>query len=233
MIDRLVVSGCSYMECYSEGQGHVDLATKLGLKTSHSLAQSGSCNDRILRSVLRDCLSTSEPSLYIVGLTFLHRYELPIKSQATDDGLWESCTGKPLTSRNESWRQEISLSEYNNYSALRAHMFYLNESLEKLIYWILATVHTVKSRGSRIVLFNTAESGVDEFLDQHRFRLLNIPEIVNGYKWQSIRYQLDQGAKYNPDDHRLEKYVRHVSPGQHKWLNDFLTNYIQEYKILQ
>lgn len=233
MINRLVISGCSYMEQYAEGHGHVDLASSLGLQDYHSFAQSGSCNDRILRSVLRDCLSSSCPSLYVVGLTFLHRYELPIRYKSTDDGLWVSCTGKTLASRNSEWRQNIELTEYNTYSALRAHMFYLNESLEKLMYWLLATINTVKSRGSRIVVFNTAESGVDDFLDQDRFRPLNIPEIVGAYRWRSIKYQFDQGAQWNQHDSGLDLYTRHVASGQHRWLNDFLTNYIQEHKILQ
>lgn len=221
------------MEHYAEGHGHNDLASRLNIQHCHSLAQSGSCNDRILRSVLRDCLSTSEPSLYVVGLTFLHRYEVPINATATDDGLWQSCTGKPAESRHKEWRNEITLNEYNTYSALRAHMFYLNESLEKLMYWLLATIDTVKSRGSRIVVFNTAESGVDDFLDQDRFRLLDIPDIVGAYRWRSIQYQFDQGAQWSQHDSKLDLYVRHVAPGQHQWLNDFLTNYIQERKILQ
>lgn len=233
MINRLVTAGCSYMECYADGNGHLDLGTNLAIDEQHSLAQSGSCNDRILRSVLRDCLSATAPTLYVVGLTFLHRYEVPIKAQATDDGLWESCSGKLLSTRDNSWRDNIAVTEYNTYSALRSHMFYLNESLEKLMYWLLATIHTVKSHGSRIVVFNTAESGVDEFLTQDRFRLLDVPEIVDSFKWQSIRYQIDHGARCSQADAKLDKYVRHIAPGEHKWLNDFLTNYIQEHKILQ
>jgi hypothetical protein len=232
MIDRLVVGGCSYMEQYSAGQGHHDLAQRLGLYRYYSLAHSGSCNDRILRSVLRDCLSASEPSLYIVGLTFLHRYELPILAEPTEDGLWQSCTGHLLDTPGP-WRSEISLKEYNNYSALRAHMFYLKESLEKTMFWALAAIHTVKNFGHRIIMFNTAEAGVDNFLNERRFQSLNIPEIVGGYRWRSIQYQIDNGAQWCPQDSHLDLYVRHVAPGQHQWLNDFLTNYIHEHKILQ
>lgn len=233
MINRLVIAGCSYMEYYAEGHGHVDLATRLQLKDYHSLAESGSCNDKILRSVLRDCFTTTEPSLYVIGLTFLHRYELPIRATENKDGLWESCAGKTLTSRNTNWRQNITLAEYNEYCALRAHMFYLSESLEKMMYWLLATIRAIKDRGSRIVVFNTAEYGVDDFINQSRFQLLDVPEIVGGYRWHSIQYQFEHGAKCNPHDLNLNVNVRHVAPGQHQWLNDFLTNYINKHRILQ
>lgn len=233
MINRLVVSGCSYMEHYTDGSGHIELAKLLNISHAINLSKSGSCNDRIIRSVLRDCFSNNTPSLHIVGLTFLHRYELPICANSTIDGLWESCTGHLLKSKPENWRSEISLNEYNTYAALRTQMFYLNETFEKTLYQILAMIQTVKSLGHKILVFNTAESGVDQFLDEPRFALLNTTsEIIGAYRWQSIRYQLDCGAKWSEHDSTLEKYVRHVAPGEHYWLNDFLTNYIQEHKIL-
>jgi hypothetical protein len=233
MIDRLVVSGCSYMEHYTDGTGHIELAKLLDISHAINLAKSGSCNDRIIRSISRDSFSNHRPTLYVVGLTFLHRYELPICAEKDDDGLWESCTGNMLSQRSPNWRSDISLSEYNNYAALRTHMFYLTESLEKTMYQVLTLINSVKQLGHKIVIFNTAESGVDQFLNESRFQLLTIPEIVGAYKWQSIRYQLDCGAKWSEHDSNLEKYVRHVAPGEHRWLNEFLTNYIHEYKILQ
>jgi hypothetical protein len=234
MIERLVVSGCSYMEHYTDGNGHTELAKILNIPTAINLAKSGACNDRIIRSISRDSLLTRAPTLYLVGLTFLHRYELPICAERSDDGLWESCTGNMLSRRSSSWRTDIALNEYNSYAALRTHMFYLNESLEKTMYQVLTLINSVKQLGHRIVIFNTAESGADQFLDELRFQLLKTtPEIVGSYKWQSIRYQIDCGAKWSVHDSKLEKYVRHVAPGEHRWLNEFLTNYIHEYKILQ
>lgn len=234
MINRLVVSGCSYMEHYATGNGHRDLAKHLGISEYVSLSKPGSCNDRIIRSVIRDCFSEHAPTLYVVGLTFLHRYELPILAAPTKDGLWESCTGKPLGNKSLQWRDEITLNDYNEYCGARAHMFYLTETFEKTLYQVLAMIQTAKSLGHTILVFNTAESGVDHFLDEPRFQLLKVTSnIIGGYKWQSIRYQIDCGAKWPEHDSNLEKYVRHVAPGEHRWLNEFLTNYIYEYKILQ
>jgi hypothetical protein len=221
------------MQNYHDGGGTRDLADTLEIQSYQGFAKSGSCNDRIIRTVLRDCFATMEPTFYIVGLTFLHRYEIPIRNTPADDGLWESCPGKSLDSRSIHWRSEISLDDYNFYSKLRTHMFYLNESLEKTMYQTLSMIHTVKNLGHKILVFNTAEFGVDDFLSQSRFQLLNNKHIVESYRWRSIQYQLDCGAKFLDNDSNLEKYIRHVAPGEHRWLNEFLTKYIQENKILQ
>ena len=54
MIAQVVVNGCSYMETYALGNGHIDLAQrikinkKLGTPIAASLAIGGSTNSRIL-----------------------------------------------------------------------------------------------------------------------------------------------------------------------------------------
>jgi hypothetical protein len=58
-------------------------------------------------------------------------------------------------------------------------------------------------------------------------------EIIQGFKWRSIPWQFDQGAAYLEEDQKYPWNCRHVAPGDHQYLNDFLYNYIQEHKILQ
>jgi hypothetical protein len=59
MINHVVVNGCSYHESYARGQGHLDLAQRLGFIDEHnipqasSLAIGGSANSRILRTTLK------------------------------------------------------------------------------------------------------------------------------------------------------------------------------------
>ena len=79
MIDRLVVNGCSYMHYYATGSGHIDLAQQLEIPVAESLAMNGSCNSRIIRSTLRDCYTTQQSTVYVIGLTFFHRYELTVR----------------------------------------------------------------------------------------------------------------------------------------------------------
>ena len=89
MISRLVVNGCSYVKCYDRGNGHIDLAERLNIPSAYSLALPGSCNNRIIRTTLKDSYITDHPTLYIVGLSFLNRSELPVgqKKELKENGL--------------------------------------------------------------------------------------------------------------------------------------------------
>ena len=90
MIKNLVINGCSYAESYALGNGHVDLAKQLDLNTqSTSLAIGGSSNSRILRTTLKHSYQTAEPTLYVLGLTFVSRAEIPICTPDNDfEGRW-------------------------------------------------------------------------------------------------------------------------------------------------
>ena len=70
---NLVVNGCSYMASYAVGQGHVDLAQKLGLEHPASLAIGGSANSRILRTTLKHSY-ISPPNIVCV------RHDISIKT---------------------------------------------------------------------------------------------------------------------------------------------------------
>ena len=39
MTQQLVVNGCSYTHSYASGNGHQDLAQRLGIATAHSIAE--------------------------------------------------------------------------------------------------------------------------------------------------------------------------------------------------
>ena len=78
MINNLIVNGCSYMEGYAKGGGHIDLAAQLGIAKADTLAIGGSANSRILRTTLKHSYQVAEPTLYVLGLTFVTRNELTI-----------------------------------------------------------------------------------------------------------------------------------------------------------
>ena len=59
------------MEAYARGNGHLDLANRLGIPKAQSLAIGGSANTRIMRTVLKHSYCTDEPTFYVLGMTFL------------------------------------------------------------------------------------------------------------------------------------------------------------------
>src|SRR6056300_643570 len=99
MINHLVVNGCSYMYTHVEGNGHVDLANRFGV-SADSLTISGSANSRILRTTLKHSFETPHRCLYILGLTFISREELPIcrwdpQIHPTEQEVWEGAWTNP------------------------------------------------------------------------------------------------------------------------------------------
>ena len=98
----------------------------------------------------------------------------------------------------------------------------------------MSLIDTLHYQGHRVIIFNTAESGVDYWLiDNPQFDPIRTrKEIINGLLWRSIPWQLDQGATWPLEDNRHPRDCRHVAPGEHKWLNEFLIDYIKANNIL-
>jgi len=232
--DRLVVNGCSYMQFYARGAGHVDLAAALNIKQYQSLAESGSCNHRIIRTTLRDSFTTVEPTLYVIGLTFLSRYELPVNQDRTEwDGKWLSFTtqGSVYTDIDPG----VSKKDLDHYrdTWLRVNLISVDELVEDLQYRLLSMCDSLRHRGHGCVIFNTADAVFDYVLSQPKFApLRSCDEIIEGLAWRSIPWQFDQGAAWVEDDRDLDRNCRHVDPGQHQWLNQYLTNHMQQHNIL-
>jgi hypothetical protein len=85
-------------------------------------------------------------------------------------------------------------------------------------------------------MFQQADDLYQEYLEDSRLSLFCCPEIVDGYQWRATAWQAAQGVepkKYPPGSPYVPLDMTHPAIGHHATLNEFLTNYIQEYKILQ
>ena len=96
-------------------------------------------------------------------------------------------------------------------------------------------LHDLRSRGHRAIIYNQAENSIPGIIQNSEFKLLHSdPSFVHGLKWLAVPWQQDQGAPvmtYPPEREPPMQY-RHIMPGKHQHLNTYLTNYIQEHKIL-
>ena len=99
MITELVINGCSYMHTYVEGNGHADLAQALQIPSSNSLSITGSANSRIIRTTLKHSYETNKKTLYVLGMTFVSREELPVcrynSAEHTEQEVWEGAWTNP------------------------------------------------------------------------------------------------------------------------------------------
>jgi len=209
---QLVVNGCSYMESYASGFGHQELAERLSIPQAISLAIGGSANSRIIRTTLKHSYITLQPTLYVLGMTFVSREELPILQQADTDAMIELKLKWELNS--------------------------ILDRAEDLMYRILAMIHSLKSRGHAVIVFQQADNLYESYLDSPRLKLFHSePEIVEGYKWRAIPWQHERGVPatdYGPGALQyVPPEIAHRQPGFHQELNMFLTAWINNNNLLK
>ena len=244
MIKRLVVNGCSYMHVYALGNGHNDLADRLGITDAESIAQSGCNNSRILRTTVKDSYLTDVPTFYVLGMTFISRSEVPIlkyepgESAATSfEGRWTNPQNQLYASR---WEDHWTNKDTDTFVdlKLKEELVSLLDRTEDLMYRMLTTISDLESRGHSVLLYQQADSDYFCELEAPRLQLFKTKSnFVNNFKWSAIQWQHEQGVPINEGAYTnrygdAPESIRHRRAGHHQILNEFLTNYIVEHKIL-
>ena len=234
MIEQLVVNGCSYMAIYAQGQGHQDLADRLLISKSQSIAGVGTCNSRIIRTTLKHSYQSTVPSLYVIGLTFLDREELPIGKEYSEfEGRWISIQNGFLDSNFEdTWSQH----DCDNYLNLKVKIRMVNNNvdrIEDLMYKVLSMIGDLKSRGHQALVFAQVSEEFCSHTEHPKLQLLKSnANIIDGLTWSANAWQISQGAKTDPDS-RIPFEMQHISAGEYRYINTFLENYIQEHHLLK
>jgi len=239
MITRLVVNGDSYMEVYAQGAGHVDLAQRLDIANSASLAIGGSADSRVIRTVLKDSYASVEPTLYVLGVGFLSRWEVPVLNNDHEDSFEGRWTNPQNQSYVTKWEHNWSQSETKKLMELKliSDFYSVPDRLEDLMYKLLAMVDSLHSRGHRVLIFQQADDIYQRYLDRATFDLLkNNPVFVDGLKWRAVPWQVEQGVRtvnYGSNaPYQVPPEIRHPAAGHHELLNSFLQKYIVDHKIL-
>ena len=242
MIKQLVVNGCSYTYSYAKGNGHKDLARQLGIPHAESLAIGGSANSRIIRTTLKHSYQTTEPTLYIMGLTFIHRHELPILKEDTDssfEGRWCNPQNQEFANRYEHFWDRAESERFVEFK-LKTEVYGLLDRTEDLMYNVLSAIHSLHARGHRVLVYQQADDCYHYLLDNPRLALLSSTEsIIGGFGWCAIGYQHKQGVEKAPlgegnfiGPKTVPDNMRHPLAGQHRVLNEYLVKYINDRNII-
>jgi len=234
MIKQLVVNGCSYMETYASGQGHVDLAKQLGLEPYPSLAIGGSANSRILRTTIKHSYA-APPTMYVLGMTFLSRLEIPICEQLNEfEGRWVNPQNQEFKGR---WQFGWDHHESDKFveTKLKTEVYSILDRIEDLMYRMLSVIADLKSRGHGVLMFQQADNLYADFLNDPRLALFNQPEILGKFAWRAVPWQHEQGVPptiYPAGTQYVPKEITHPLSGHHQKLNEYLTTYIREHNLL-
>jgi hypothetical protein len=232
---RLVINGCSYADIYARGGGHVALAKQLNIEQTKSLTISGACNTRILRTTLKDSYCNLTPTLYVIGLSFLSRSELPIASpdHSRGEGRWLSIINHAPDNVEYDQGWNTKLVEQFIDIRLKYQVYSVVDRLEDLMYRVLSFINDLKSRGHQVVVFKQANDVYDTYLTDPQVDLLTKSvNIIDGLRWCANNWQYERGVTSSPMDAHLPYNLRHPAIGQYQVLNDFLLNYINNNKLL-
>lgn len=243
MITNLVVNGCSYMDTYAQGGGHIDLAKQLKL-TPESLTITGSANTRILRSTLKHSYETSKKCLYILGMTFISREELPICRY--DKGVYPTerdvREGAWTNPQNQLYGKSRWIAEWNDTMTKQWIVFRelyerttLVDRLENLMYQMLAVIDSLTLRGHSCIMYQQADEWW-QVLDHNQKKRLRFLQgnkhIVNDFEWCAVREQHRHGVPYVQHERDINRELRHRQPGEHKWINRWIEKYIKQHGLL-
>jgi hypothetical protein len=178
------------------------------------------------------------PTFYVLGMTFVSRLELPICEEETSfEGRWTNPQNQEYKSRWQlHWTDQDSKQFVE--TKLKSEIHSIVDRTEDLMYRMLSTVNDLKSRGHAVLMYQQADNLYQEYLHDPKLALLNLcPEIVHGFRWRATAYQHELGVlgtKYTADSqHVIPPDMTHPEKGHHHVLNTYLTNYINEHKILQ
>jgi len=233
MIERLISNGCSYMDVYAQGNGHHELSVKLKILNSGSLAKPGSCNNRIIRTTLKDSYLTKTPTFYVVGLSFTNRHEIPVATPQDFEGRWVNSRGILHEEKyyEHFWTTADTIKINDLF--IKSEVYAKEDILEDLMYRILSMIVDLKTRGHQVVVFQQPKEYSDELLDKQKFiPLKNHVNIINGLSWSALNWQRQQGIKFNPKDKNLPEFAHHPLPGEHSSLNEFLFEYITKNRLI-
>jgi hypothetical protein len=232
----LVVNGCSYMEAYSSGCGHQDLAQRLNIANSESLAIGGSANSRILRSTLKHSYQQEFPTFYVLGMTFVSRLEIPIlENQSEFEGRWTNPQNQQF---KQHWQYGWTEQETQQFVdiKLKSEIYSILDRIEDLMYRMLSTVSDLRSRGHQVLMYQQADNLYQDLLDHPRLKLFKtVTNIVDGYAWRAVPWQLNNGVppmSYGTMIHQVPADIQHPTPGHHHILNEFLVQYINSRNML-
>jgi hypothetical protein len=225
------------MEAYASGNGQVDLAERLGIATSESLAIGGSANTRIIRTTLKHSYQTNQPTFYVLGMTFLSRLEIPILENQTDfEGRWTNPQNQQFV---KDWQYGWTQAETDQFVdiKLKSECHSILDRIEDLMYKISTMISDLQARDHRVLVYQQADGLYQEYLDNPRLQLFkNIPVIIDGYSWRAVPWQLENGVtavNYGSNPiHIVPKDICHPEPGQHQKLNEFLVDYINRNSLL-
>lgn len=217
MIKNIYGNGCSFMSDWeykdTNQANFLDLLGKQHSLTVHNAGKPGSCNQRIIRSSMRDAITLDNETLMVIQLTFLHRTEK--FSEVTAANQWKfdfqdfKESVKPYKEKeihNQSYAKEFikQFNELAEFVCLTSSLLGLTSflKLRKIPYFIFAY---------QPLMLNPSESIKDSLLYHELSKDNCILELLQ----DSLISRLGQGDWYW-DANGTNGEIGHLNSNGHK-----------------
>jgi hypothetical protein len=172
----------------------------------------------------------------------MSRWELPIIDSDVKEefeGAWINPQSQKRASNKFIWNWTDSDTETYKNLLFKASTFATADQLEDLMYRCISVASDLQRRGHKIIFWNNPDQSIpDAVKNSNSFDLLkNNPAFVDGLLWVAIPWQHEQGAAPAPaypipGIAPPPQDLRHISSLDYKYLNGYLTQWINDNKIL-
>lgn len=155
MIEHLYVNGCSHaMDYQIREQGikqYADLLSAKNKWTLNNYALPGTCNQRIIRSTVKDAVNFLPNTLALISLTYLDRTEIGVEEEprSPDQASWHQDYFVPI--KSDGWAGNTRVKSYaREYYKL----FDWYSSFINLATGVLLLTQLFKQRNIQYLIFN-------------------------------------------------------------------------------
>jgi len=227
----LLINGCSFFQAWEPSEKFKQF---LGTNKYDNIYQVATGVQRLARSTVEYVASKQAPRMVILGLPFVHRWELAIGKKDVDiDGTWYAMQVKDFIDHRRlspmvAGSDVEKLSEYYYRCLPDIRTFW-----DKAFTEIILLCSFLDSKRIPYVLFdmcnNFDESHIKHFKGFEKIKLIkdnpNIIDIFN-FCGNSLMYD-------NLDDKNgVDPYSYHHKAEQFRYLEDYLIDYIKSCKII-
>lgn len=227
---HIIFCGDSYMHCYTEGKGHLQLAEQLNAEPVVSV-QPGSGHEYVANRIY-DVVQDKPKCLIIWGLTHPFRLEVPYFSNKDKKSYWVTLNYDHLIGRigGETFEKIPSDFQLNSYvEYLRcvhnSQDLFMKKALENIAF--ISTWLTTK--GHDCLIFNQAATDYEKIKNKNWAVINDInrnPSFYKIFEWYMNQYLLDSNVPFRKSDcDFFGKWMLAAHPVTGQALNDSVNSF--------
>jgi hypothetical protein len=158
-----------------------------------------------------------------------------VASDSNDfEGSWISFQNRALPEDRYKSQWTVTDSQDHLRLCFKYQSLGFSDLFDDLAIRLISMINDLTSRGHRVLVFNQVEKLHLKFLNPGQLDIFNtVPQVVDQLKWIAVPWQFQQGVMPDPKDQNQDPDVRHPAIGEHRVINKFLIDYIQNNNILK